>query len=386
MKKTVQVVVTIFLILSNTFSYSQKSNKTIGSAGTLTEYDSYKKASNPCTFNGVEITSTGSYPDHAYIPPTVANGCFSMAFDGDQPWTGHSATGFITYTFSEPVINATIGYAVVNSQDVGQITIDGASPVYLSNPCGVNIIGPDRIQGNFPNNADNSDITITVSSATPFTTITLTNISADSGWVSGNLCRFGFTLPDPEIIADPKYAYYNCYSQFPTLIPSVFTNLGGSGNPVTINGVQANASNATIAVQSLPSFLTFNADGTITVASNAPAFIEEELYIKICTLGGNTCTPIINYHITRNNTCRTAAETAIRIQPNPSKDTFVVNFGEVKNEIQIEVYDFYGKLYLKTQATKLDTYPINAGNYPKGTYVLKIVDEKGVVTKKLVRE
>ena len=384
MKKTLQVVVTTIFMLSNTFSYSQKSNKTIGSVGSLTDLD--MKMTNSCTVNGVEITSTGSYSGHAYIPPTGGSSCLSMAVAGGQPWTGHDATGFITYTFSVPVINATIGYSVVNPQDVGQIIIDGASPVNLTNPCGVTITGPDTIQGNSASSAQHNDVSITVFSATPFTEITLYNISADSGWVSGNLCNFTYTLDGAVIAADGKYSYSGCSQQLPAIIPSVYTNLGGSGNPVTIDGVQASASNAKIGGQSLPSYLTFNQDGTLTVGSGAPSVINEQIYFKICTLGGSNCTPLIPYHISLNLNCRATTETALSIQPNPSKDTFVVNFGTVKDEVQLEVYDFYGKLYLKTQASKLDRYTINAQDYPKGTYVLKIIDKDAAVTRKLVKE
>ncbi len=58
----------------------------------------------------------------------------------------------------------------------------------------------------------------------------------------------------------------------------------------------------------------------------------------------------------------------------------------VKNEVKLEVYDFYGKVYLKTQEKNLKTYTINAQNYPKGTYVLKIIDNETVIAKQLIKQ
>jgi hypothetical protein len=351
----------------------------------------------PCTVNGVTISVTGTNAAQYANPFGPANNCLSMASVDLLPWTGTTATGLVTYTFSQPIMNATIGYSAVNGNDVGRISINGTSPVQLSNPCGVTVTSFNTVQGNFAVNSY-GDVGFNVSSATPFTTITLTNIGGQSGWVSGTLCNFTFVC---TIVADPKISYFNCLSQFGDLVPSIFTSVGP---PITINGVQANANNVTITPvvptapytgvaynllppQAMPDYLTFNTNGTIAVSPTAPSQIDAEFYFILCPVGAGTCTLPIRYNITRSIGCRNSdTNSTVTIQPNPSKDTFVIDFITVKDSVQLEVYDFYGKVYLKTQETKLNSYTINAQDYPKGTYILKIIDGTNVTTKQLIKE
>ena len=106
---------------------------------------------------------------------------------GSGSWTGTSSTGFVRYTFSKDATCATVTYSAVNGgSDIGQITVNGGGIVSLSNACGASISG-NTLTCNL-NSYGN--VTVKVSSTTPFTTITLTNTGGSSGWVQGNPCNF----------------------------------------------------------------------------------------------------------------------------------------------------------------------------------------------------
>ncbi len=157
----------------------------------------YSPASNPvfaavtscCTTigNGVTVTATGTANAGYNVNQTTMT-CPTTPFSGPASWTGLSATGTVVYTFSRPVLSAKIFYTAVNSDDIATITTNGGTAV-LSNPsCGLRISGT-QIQGTVPS----GDVFLTVSAASPFTTITVTNTSGTSGWVQGNFCDFEVT-------------------------------------------------------------------------------------------------------------------------------------------------------------------------------------------------
>lgn len=157
----------------------------------------YSPASNPvfaavtscCTTigNGVTVTATGTANAGYNVNQTTMT-CPTTPFSGAASWTGLSATGTVVYTFSRPVLSAKIFYTAVNSDDIATITTNGGTAV-LSNPsCGLRISGT-QIQGTVPS----GDVFLTVSAASPFTTITVTNTSGTSGWVQGNFCDFEVT-------------------------------------------------------------------------------------------------------------------------------------------------------------------------------------------------
>ena len=157
----------------------------------------YSPASNPvfaavtscCTTigNGVTVTATGTANAGYNVNQTTMT-CPTTPFSGAASWTGLSATGTVVYTFSRPVLSAKIFYTAVNSDDIATITTNGGTAL-LSNPsCGLRISGT-QIQGTVPS----GDVFLTVSAASPFTTITVTNTSGTSGWVQGNFCDFEVT-------------------------------------------------------------------------------------------------------------------------------------------------------------------------------------------------
>lgn len=260
--------------------------------GTLIPLDT----SNPptaltCVVNGINIATSGSVNGIPYFNPSPnSNGsCTPNAqYNGSNGnWTGYDSTGTVTYTFSQPIYSARISYSSVDSSfdnssdyDIGQLSIN-APDMVLSNPCGVNIVGTDQIHCTFSNGFGNA--TITVSSSTPFTTITLTNIGGESGWVTGNPCRFILSTVSPIPVNCPKiYLQELCYNatEAQTTINSIFNNNNSinsqCGIPCMVNGVPCSSSNVTIELEtpdsSLPFGCTFNPNGTVNIPADVYPF------------------------------------------------------------------------------------------------------------------
>jgi hypothetical protein len=146
------------------------------------------KAQVNCNNNGIAITVTGS-TTATYSAPNSTLVCNTpvVAFSGLGSWDGGSSTGFVRYTFSQAITCATVTYSAVNGgADIGKITVNGGGTVSLSNACGASISG-NTLTCNL-NSYGN--VTVKVSSTSPFTTITLTNTGGSSGWVQGNPCNF----------------------------------------------------------------------------------------------------------------------------------------------------------------------------------------------------
>ncbi len=72
----------------------------------------------------------------------------------------------------------------------------------------------------------------------------------------------------------------------------------------------------------------------------------------------------------------------VNIYPNPVKDELKIENGEVRIK-EVEIFDVYGKK-LSTFNSQLST--INVSVLAKGIYFVKIETDKGIVTKKLIKE
>lgn len=241
-----------------------------------------------CVVNGINIVTSGSVNGIPYYNPSPnSNGsCTPNAqYNGSNGnWTGYDSTGTVTYTFSQPIYSARISYSSVDSSfdnssdyDIGQLSIN-APDMVLSNPCGVNIVGTDQIHCAFSNGFGNA--TITVASSTPFTTITLTNIGGESGWVTGNPCRFILSTVSPIPVNCPKIYLNNfCYNATApqTTTYGIFDNNhpmnATCGIPCMVNGVPCSSSNVTIEPETpLPFGCTFNPNGTVTIPAGVYPF------------------------------------------------------------------------------------------------------------------
>ena len=151
--------------------------------------------------NGYTVVTTGSStPTFSYPTPATTNICAppSAAFpNANGFWSTASATGFVTYTFNPAICAATVSYSAVNGpggsgQDIGQLSID-AGVMSVNNVCGAVLSGGNTLTCNLTNNGawnPFGDVTVRVASTQPFTTITLTNIGGQTGWVQGDPCQF----------------------------------------------------------------------------------------------------------------------------------------------------------------------------------------------------
>lgn len=145
-----------------------------------------------CVINGVTVTASGTAGVGYTSPGAVSNGGCPTSYvaPGGILYWSFDQNGYIRYTFSAPIISASVRYTTINSDDpdVGQVSVNGGGTVTLSNPCNVTISSGTTLTGSIDPGIGWGDASITVTSTLPFTTITLTPLNNNTGWVTGNLC------------------------------------------------------------------------------------------------------------------------------------------------------------------------------------------------------
>ncbi len=72
------------------------------------------------------------------------------------------------------------------------------------------------------------------------------------------------------------------------------------------------------------------------------------------------------------------------VYPNPSQGLFNVDMTGVSQEAVLNIYNLNGQQILSQQA--INTSQLDLTNYPKGIYMMRIIDEDQVITKKLMIE
>ncbi len=148
---------------------------------------------------GITITTSGSRQTAYAAPnPSTNAGCPTSPFTGLGSYTGSDlttgSTGTVTYTFSAPVKSVRVSYTLINSAgtpgqtDAGTLSTNTGGALTLSDPCGVSVSG-SVLTGNGAG-MNYGDVYITVTAATSFTTLKVTNTGARSGWVQGNPTDF----------------------------------------------------------------------------------------------------------------------------------------------------------------------------------------------------
>ena len=150
-----------------------------------------------------EYTSTGTTSSPYGAGTNAAcNALVPGVVTGTGAWTGSGCAGFITSTVTGPPVSClTISYAYVNTDDFGIITTNTGGTLTIT---GVNVgvvgttVGPYQCAQTFPY----GNVSITVCSTVPFTSVTLTNSGCTSGWVVNcvqqtNPCDASWTLPTP---------------------------------------------------------------------------------------------------------------------------------------------------------------------------------------------
>jgi hypothetical protein len=77
------------------------------------------------------------------------------------------------------------------------------------------------------------------------------------------------------------------------------------------------------------------------------------------------------------------ATTSIKVYPNPVKNTLnVVSAYTIK---QIDVYDMYGSL-LQSFKPSAEKANVDLGSYATGMYIVKVTDDKGLKTQKIIKQ
>lgn len=338
--------------------------------------------SSDCLNNNIMISTSGT-TTAGYAPPLIpANTCFpdaSAPSSNIAHWTSSSSNGFITYTFSQPITSAKVTYAIVDPVDVGAISIN-APGIQLSEPCGLTI-NNNIVSCNF--SYGYGDVSLRVSSNTPFTTITLTNIGGSAGWVTGNPCNF---IIYNDIVVVGKVSYDFCANYIS----------GSIYDGATINGIPLNPSNATLVevipplgipgvaynqvpIQGMPQEISI-VNGDLFILPLGPGY-NAEFFVQICANGSCSLPIRINVFTCANR----LALDEIKISPNPSKDGLFSLL--LENEINVgnlEVFNFNGEIVFSKNIEKEKEFIINLENQPKGTFVLKISDGEETITKNLV--
>lgn len=135
-----------------------------------------------------DFTITGTTVS-GYFASQSASCALSPVPTGNLIWTGTplngNPNGFIKHTFNVPQTNVTIGYTVVNNNDIGAVSVNGGGVITVTstNACATvsgNSVGPYIGAGNY------GDIQINITSTLPFTELTLINTGNQSGIVSGD--------------------------------------------------------------------------------------------------------------------------------------------------------------------------------------------------------
>lgn len=248
-----------------------------------------------CTVDGITITASGNLLSAAPLNANY-NYCYPSAFYSGFGgyWTGLSTTGAITYNFSQPIYNVTITYVGVNDYDTGTIAINNTG-MQLSNLCGLSAVG-SLLSCTFPSGTF-GDVSLTVSSPNPFTSITLTNTGGLSGWQTGNLCNFIFGSEIQncdKIYLDFDICYHETQAQTTTYTAFNHSanNVNGGCEPCLINGVPCSASNVTIEpIGPIPYGCIINPNGTVTFPAGTPPFdmhTEGQLYYNLRSIQNPT--------------------------------------------------------------------------------------------------
>lgn len=142
-----------------------------------------------------DYTTTGpSSSSFNPSPDAVCTANVPGLVNGTAAWSGTSCSGTLVSTVTGgPVTCLTLAYTAVNTDDYATITTDGGGTLTITGiNVGVagNVIGPYNCGSAFY-----GDVSITVCSTIPFTTLTLTNTGCSSGWVI-NCGGCSGSLPD----------------------------------------------------------------------------------------------------------------------------------------------------------------------------------------------
>ena len=115
-------------------------------------------------------------------------------------------------------------------------------------------------------------------------------------------------------------------------------------------------------------------DSTANLESGVYKYCVIPVYLVVCNLENECFETSINVGIKDY-------ETQIMVYPNPAKDELRIENGELRIE-NIEIYDVYGRKTFNFQLLTFNS--IDVSSLTNGIYFVKIVTERGIITKKIV--
>jgi len=136
---------------------------------------------NNAQVNCLDFTVTGSYNSTYLLPDAGQCGIYPSP-TGSIPWTGPTSIGMIQFLFATPVLTAEICLTAIDQNDLGLVSIDGGGVLTISSGSCVlfnqDTIGPYAAVGF-------GDSKVTIGSTLPFSTVTITNVGGNTGFVWG---------------------------------------------------------------------------------------------------------------------------------------------------------------------------------------------------------
>jgi len=82
---------------------------------------------------------------------------------------------------------------------------------------------------------------------------------------------------------------------------------------------------------------------------------------------------------------KTNIENAISIYPNPNNGKFVIDLGVAQEKMSVQIVSMLGEEIFSANANASEKLSVDIGNYPSGTYVLRISNEKNIITKRIIK-
>lgn len=134
---------------------------------------------------------------------------------------------------------------------------------------------------------------------------------------------------------------------------------------------------------------------TVTITNITSSYFVENFRYKIQfdgEDGNNIYIDDINlYPESWLNNPENSIENSISVYPNPTQTVSTINYFSVSNdEVNIELYNIVGEqvmnIFNGTVNTGNNQFEISMADLPKGVYVVKITDSKGIHTVKLIKE
>jgi gliding motility-associated-like protein len=117
-----------------------------------------------------------------YLPPAAGQCGIYPLPAGSIPWTSSASTGSIQFSYAVPKLTSEVCLTAIDQNDLGKVSVDGGGALTLSSGSCVlysqDTIGPYSAIGY-------GDAKVTVSSTLPFSTLTITNIGGNTGFVWG---------------------------------------------------------------------------------------------------------------------------------------------------------------------------------------------------------